>query len=499
MGDKVRVRFAPSPTGALHVGSARAALFNWLYAKNTGGTMILRIEDTDMTRSTDESTKGIVDGLRWLGLDWDEGPEVGGPFGPYFQSERQHLYTEYADKLKENGMAYECFCTPEELDARRKALQAAGKPPKYDRRCRNMDADERRSLIESGRPYVLRFYSTDVGETQFYDLIRGDVKFSNDVLDDLVIIRSDKLPTYNFAVVVDDHLMAITHVVRGEDHISNTPRQVQLYEALDLPVPEFAHLPMILGPDRSKLSKRHGAKAVMEFAEDGYLPEAIVNYLALLGWAYDDSQELFDVPHELIDKFSLEKVSKNPAIFDFKKFEWMNGVYMRRLKPEQLVDRALPLMQGENLLPVDVSDAEKERFALTIAAVQSRLKTMNEIVEETRYFFAENIEYDEKAVEKFLRRDYSKKLIERVLEELVSLQPFDEASIEAVFDALGEQLQLKKVDLMQPVRVAVTGRSASPGIYETLSLLGRAKACERLRAVLADMKQLGESSSENAG
>lgn len=489
MSQTIRVRFAPSPTGALHIGSARTALFNWLFARHVGGTFVLRIEDTDATRSTDESTRSILEGLEWLGLDWDEGPGVGGDYGPYYQSQRLHLYHQFAERLQARGMAYPCFCTQEELDTRRKLLLEQGKPPKYDRKCYHLSEDERRARIEAGQPHVLRFYSEDEGETVFEDVIRGEVRFANHVLDDFVIIRSDRQPTYNFAVVVDDHLMAITHVIRGEDHISNTPRQVQVYEALGLEIPVFAHLPMILGPDRSKLSKRHGARSVMEYAADGYLPEAVFNYISLLGWAYDDSQELFDVPDELVEKFTLEKISKNPAIFDVQKLEWMNGVYIRELPDHELAKRALPLMVQAGLLDEAMSPEVREKYIATVRAVQSRIRTINEIVDATRYFFSDDITYDEAAVKKFLHRDYVPKLFQQLLDELSDLDPFTEETIEQAFDRLGQRFELKKADLMQPVRVALTGGSASPGMYETVALIGRQKSCDRLRTWIESFKR----------
>lgn len=489
MDGNVRVRIAPSPTGALHMGTARTALFNWLFARKSGGTFIVRIEDTDATRSTQESTEGILQGLRWLGLDWDEGPGAGGAYGPYFQSQRLEHYREFAAKLEEKGLAYRCYCTPEEVDARRKAMLAEGKGSKYDRKCWHLTESQRRRYEAEGRPSVLRFYSTDEGETVVNDLIRGEVRFANHVLDDFVLIRSDGLPTYNFAVVVDDHLMQITHVIRGEDHISNTPRQIQVYEALGLDVPIFAHLPMLLGPDRSKLSKRHGAKFIMEFADEGYLPEAIVNYLALLGWSFDDSQEIFDIPQELIEKFTLERISKNPAIFDTQKLEWMNGVYIRKLDPRDLAARALPLMQQEGLLPKEMDLQLKERFEAAVKEVQQRVKKVNEIVDATRYFFTDEITWDEKAVKKYLHKEYVPELLAALIEELAALQPFTAATIEPVFDRLGERMGLKRGDLMQPVRVAVTGGPVSPGMYETLELLGRAKTCERLRTVLEQLRR----------
>lgn len=488
-GSHVRVRFAPSPTGALHVGSARTALFNWLFARHTGGTFVLRIEDTDAVRSTEESTEGILQGLRWLGLDWDEGPGAGGDFGPYYQRERLEFYREFARRLEEKGRAYRCYCTPEELDARRKQMLAEGKASKYDRKCLHLTAAERRRFDEEGRPHVLRFLASDQGETVVKDVIRGDVRFANEVVDDFVLIRSDGMPTYNFAVVVDDHLMGITHVIRGEDHISNTPKQIQLYEALELPVPIFAHLPIILGPDRAKLSKRHGAKFVMEFAEEGYLPETLVNYLALLGWSYDDSQEIFGIPDELVEKFSLERISKNPAIFDTQKLEWMNGVYIRSLDAKELARRALPLMQREGLLPKEISAALMERYEAVVAAVQVRIKTINEIIPQTRYFFADEITWDEKAVKKFLHREYVPDLLDKLLMGLSELQPFSADTIEPVFERLIAETGLSRGDLMQPVRVAVTGGTVSPGMYETLELLGRARTCQRLRTVLERLRR----------
>ena len=457
--------------------------------------MILRIEDTDQARSTAESLENILEGLRWLGLDWDEGPGAGGEYGPYFQSQRLDLYREVAALLEEKGLAYRCYCTQEELDARREAMLKAGEDPKYDRKCLGLSAEARRALEAEGRPSVLRFYSSDEGETVFHDLIRGEVRFANKSLDDFVLVRSDGTPTYNFVVVVDDHYMKVTHVIRGEDHISNTPRQVQVYEALGWPVPTFAHLPVILGPDRAKLSKRHGAKSVMEFAGEGFLPEAMMNFLALLGWAYDDSQEIFEIPGELVEKFDLAKVSKNPPTFDIQKFEWMNGVHIRKLDPAELARRALPFMQRAGLLPADVPAALMERYVDVVKEVQVRVKKLAEIPAATRYFFSDEIEYDDKAVDKFLRREYVPRLFARLLEEFVGLSPFSKEALERTMDRVGEELGLKKGDLMQPVRVAVTGGTVSPGMYETLALVGRAKTCERLRAALEIAAKRPASSS----
>ncbi|HHY09450.1 MAG TPA: glutamate--tRNA ligase, partial [Firmicutes bacterium] len=340
----VRVRFAPSPTGYLHVGGARTALFNWLFARHHSGVFVLRIEDTDLARSSEEATQVILDALEYLGLDWDEGPKVGGDYGPYHQSERLDIYRKYAQKLLAAGRAYECFCTPEELEAKRKELIAKNKASHYDRRCLHLSAEEKEALRSKGIKPAIRFRAVSEGETEVADLIRGKVVFENTQIDDFVIYKSDGTPTYNFAVVVDDALMKISHVIRGEDHLSNTPKQIQIYDALGLPLPKFAHIPMILGPDKALLSKRHGATSVMEFSKEGYLPQAMVNYLSLLGWGYDDSQTMFSVP-DLIEKFSLERVSKNPAVFDLQKLEWMNGVYIRELSLEELYKKALPFWQ----------------------------------------------------------------------------------------------------------------------------------------------------------
>lgn len=483
MDGKIRVRFAPSPTGALHMGSARTALFNWLFARHTGGVFILRIEDTDATRSTQASAEGILQGLRWLGLYWDEGPEVGGAFGPYYQSQRLEYYREFAKKLEEKGLAYRCYCTPEELEARRQQAIAEGRGFKYDRKCLHLTDAQRREYESEGRPSVLRFYSSDEGETIVRDVIRGDLRFANQVLDDFVLVRSDGLPTYNFAVVVDDHLMAITHVIRGEDHISNTPRQIQVYEALGLEPPVFAHLPMILGPDRAKLSKRHGAKFIMEWADDGYLPEALVNYLALLGWSYDDSQEIFEIPDELVAKFTLERISKNPAVFDSQKLEWMNGVYLRSLSVEELARRAAPFLQQAGLLPEAMDEASQRRYEGIIQAVQPRVRTLAEIVDSTRYFFSDEIAWDPKAVAKHLHKEHVPELLSLLAQQLEQLDTFTADRLEQIFDEVCRRFELKRGDVMQPVRVAVTGGPVSPGMFETLELLGREKAVERLKLV----------------
>lgn len=482
----VRVRFAPSPTGHLHVGGARTALFNWLFARHYGGAFILRIEDTDLERSTPEATEGILDSLRWLGLHWDEGPDVGGPYGPYFQGQRLHLYREFADRLVKAGRAYPCFCTPEELQAKREARLKEGLAPRYDRTCLSLPKEEVQARIDAGEPYVLRFLADQEGEMVVDDLIRGQVRFERQVVDDYVIMKSDGYPTYNFACVVDDHLMAITHVIRGEEHLPNTPRQIQVYEALGVTPPRFAHLPIILGTDRSKLSKRHGATWVGEFRAEGYLPEALVNYMALLGWAYDDRQELFTID-ELIEKFTVEKISKSPAIFDRQKLDWMNGVYIRRCDLDRLTDEAAARLVEADILPEPPQGEQREKLKQIVALLQTRIHTLADFVPMAGYFFTDEVAYDEKAARKFLTRDYVPELFQELLERLgaVPADAFDEPHLEPIFKDIQERTGMKLGDIIQPVRVALTGNSFSPGIYDVLSLLGKEKVLHRLETALA--------------
>lgn len=480
----VRVRFAPSPTGYLHVGGARTALFNWLFARHHQGVFVLRIEDTDLARSTEEATQVILDALEFLGMDWDEGPKKGGEYGPYYQSERLHLYQEYAQKLIDKGRAYRCYCTPEELEARRQEQIQRGEATRYDRKCWHLTAEEGAKLQAEGRKPVIRFKSLDEGETEVQDLIRGNVRFDNVTqVDDFVIYKSDGMPTYNFAVVVDDALMKITHVIRGEDHLSNTPKQIQIYEALGFDVPKFAHIPMILGPDKSLLSKRHGATSVMQFAEDGYLSSAMVNYLSLLGWSYDDAQTIFSIP-ELIEKFSLERVSKNPAVFDIQKLEWMNGVYIRELSLEELYQQALPYWQKAGFLPSEVSAEQKEYALKVLEPLQARLKLMADVVELGCYFFRDDYEYNMEVVEKILTKPQTEEILNFVQEVVAQAPALDEDTLKPKFKEGMEKFGVKMGDLIQPIRVALTGTNVSPGIYDVLTLLGKERTLARIKRTL---------------
>ncbi len=479
MADEVRVRFAPSPTGHLHVGGARTALFNWLFARNKGGRFILRIEDTDLERSTDESYKGIVEALKWLGLEWDEGPLVGGECGPYFQSERRHLYKEHAESLLSEGKAYYCFCSPEELSEMREDLKRQGKDPMYTRKCRDLDADEVESRLAESTSHVIRFKAPLGGETTFEDMVRGSVTFPNPQIDDFVIIKSGGYPTYNFAVVVDDSLMRISHVIRGEDHLSNTPKQIMLCQALGVDVPRFAHVPLIMGADGARLSKRHGATAVGQFAEDGYLPEAMVNYLSLLGWAYDDRTELFE-RNDLIAKFSLAKVSSKAAVFDYDKLQWMNAEYMKHRQVEDKVDLVTPHLVKAGLVSAPADDETRRYVTSVVGALGDRLKVANQIVELAGFFFGDTVDYDAEAGEKFLKRHYIGPAFKILEERLCDLDPFDQTTIEPVMKELVAEMGLKTGDLFQPVRVALTGSRHSPGIYDVMMVLGKDRVFARL-------------------
>jgi len=466
----VRVRFAPSPTGALHIGGVRTALFNWLFARHHNGKFILRIEDTDQTRSTDESIRIILDGMKWLGLDWDE--------GPFRQTERMGIYRTHVDKLIKEGKAYYCYCTPEELDARRKEALAAGRPPKYDRKCRALKAP-----VE-GRTAAVRFLSSDEGQTIVHDMIRGAVTFENQQLDDLIIQRSDGLPTYNFAVVVDDVTMNITHVIRGDDHLNNTPRQIQLYQAFGYEPPKFAHLPMILGSDRTKLSKRHGATAVTEYIDLGYLPEALLNYIARLGWSHGD-QEIFSL-QELVDTFTLESVGKAPSVFNQEKCVWLNHHYIQQADPTRLANLVLDLLKKDGVVKQG-DEPDIEWIKKLVKILTERSHTLVEMKNAAIPFIVDEITLDEKAKAKHLTPDVAPLLIELAL-KLKAVERFTHTEIEPVFNALVAEKGIKLGKIAQPVRVALTGGTVSPGIYDVIEVMGKDKTIKRIEAAAAGIK-----------
>ena len=474
----VRVRFAPSPTGHLHVGGARTALYNYLHARRTGGVFILRIEDTDAERSTRESLAAIFDSMRWLGLDWDEGPEVGGAHGPYFQSQRRESYHAHAATLIASSRTYPCYCTPAELEDRRAAQLARGEPPRYDGRCRGLDAPGRARLEGEGRTSALRFALPGPGETAWEDVIRGRVAFRNEVLDDFVLIRSDGLPTYNYACVVDDHLMEITDVIRGDDHISNTPRQLLLFQALAWEPPRFAHVPMILGDDGSRLSKRHGATSVAAYRDLGYLPEALVNFLALLGWSFDGKRELFTLA-ELEQAFRLERVGSNPAIFNLEKLEWMNGQHMKLLPEAERVRRVAAYLATRGY---DLSARPPAWGTALVRAIGDRLKTLADAERYGVFALLDALEVDPEAWAELREKPEVGPRLAELGRRLAADPEFDLASLERETRQLAQELGIKAGDLMGATRVALTGRKVAPGLFEVMALLGRERTVARLRA-----------------
>ena len=472
--EEIRVRFAPSPTGTLHIGGARTALFNWLYARNQKGTLILRLEDTDLGRSTTESALGIVDGLRWLGLDWDEGPDIGGSYGPYRQSERLSIYQDYLLQLLAAGKAYYCFCTPDELRLQRENVQTGKGTFRYEGTCRNLSQVEVAQRIALGQKPTLRFRMPVQGTTVVQDLVRGEVTFQNELFDDFIIAKSDGWPTYNFAVVVDDHSMKISHVIRAEEHLPNTPKQILLYQALGLTPPQFAHVSMILAPDRSKLSKRHGATSVQEFREQGYLPDALVNYLALLGWSPGDELDIMPI-EEMVRRFDLDNVSKSAAIYDIEKLGWMNGRYLGQLNTEDIVAMIENDGRERGWLKLD----NRDYFVRVIDLLRSRVKIVQDLLPSAEYFFAPPGHYDEKGVDKYFRNLGSRDKLAAV-RSLLDIQPFTAEQIENLIRSKADQLGLKAADLIHPTRLALSGRTNTPGLFEIMELLGSATCIGRL-------------------
>ncbi|MEJ5226884.1 glutamate--tRNA ligase [Thermodesulfovibrio sp.] len=461
----IRVRFAPSPTGHLHIGGARTALFNWLFARHHNGKFILRIEDTDRSRSTEEYIESIIEAMKWLGLDWDE--------GPFRQTERMDIYKAYAHKLLEEGKAYRCYCTPEELEERRQQAMKEGKPPRYDRRCREI----KETLA---KPFAIRFKMPLEGETVVNDLVKGNVTFKNSEIEDLVILRSDGTPTYNFCVVVDDFEMAITHVIRGEDHLNNTPKQIHIYHALGMNPPEFAHIPMILGTDRARLSKRHGATSVLSYRDEGYLSEALVNFLARLGWSYGD-QEIF-TREELIKYFNLEQVGKANAIFNAEKLLWLNSEYIKLTPEEKLLELVKPfLIRGGYLKEGETLD--KDWACRAIKSLKERCRTLKELAHAMRYYILDYVDIEPKAKEKYINAE-TIPILKEVTEQLAALEVFTQERIEKIFMDMVNEKGLKLGQVAQPVRVVMTGSTVSPGIYEVLEIVGKEKTLKRLRRVI---------------
>ena len=480
MATDVRVRVAPSPTGYLHLGLARTALFNWLFAKHHNGTFVLRIDDTDVERSTDESLVNILESFRWLGITFDEGYGIGGDYGPYKQSERLDMYHEYAEKLLESGAAYYCYCTKEELDAEREQAREQRKAYIYSGKCRNLTAEEKEKYEAEGRKPSIRLKVPSKVIT-VRDLVKGNVNFKTALLGDFIIVRPSGMPMYNYASALDDILMETSHIIRADEHLANTPRQILVYEALKCPLPEFAHVPLVLGKKGEKLSKRHGATSAEEYRQQGYIPEAMINYLVRLGWSYDDQAEVFTV-NELIEKFTLDGVGKAGGIFDQQKLLWLNGEYIAKMDIDTRTKAVLPFLRGAGLLDdEDVPPDKYEWIKDVVTAVGDRLKTLTQIVDYAGAFFVDELEeYDEKAVQKRLKQDYVPQMLEDLKGIFQSAEPFDETNLEELIRGFAEESGLSASKIIHPLRVALTGKSVGPGIFETVVLVGREKTIQRL-------------------
>ena len=482
--DKIRLRFAPSPTGSLHIGSARTALFNWLYARKTKGKLILRIEDTDRSRHIEEAIAPIIESLKWMGIDWDEGPDIGGSYGPYRQSERTDIYTKYGQKLVDEKKAYICFCTPDELNARRKASESDGKTFKYDRRCHSLSADMI-AKRKKKNPYTIRILVPDNKVFKFKDEVYGNISVNSDTIEDYIILRSNGLPTYNFSVAIDDALMEMTHIIRGEDHLSNTPRQLLIYSALGIEPPVFAHLPMILGSDGRKLSKRHGSVSIGSYKEEGFLPEAIVNHIALLGWAYDEKSTIFSA-RELIEKFSLESINKKGARFDYKKLLWINGSYLRKIDDKALkgmllekihrymdsLDQSMHLNNAPNI---------EETVEKMIPLIKERIGTINESLEWVAPFFAK-IEYSQEMIEYFDKKSIEPSMVLlKICRNIKSLEDsFISSEIEQILRKISEETNIAFRKIAEVLRIALWAKKVSPPLFDTMEILGYQTVIERI-------------------
>lgn len=484
--NNIRVRFAPSPTGDLHIGGVRTALFNWLFAAGNKGKFILRIEDTDEARSTEESVKVILDAMEWLKLTWDEGPgnEVE-KYAPYYQMKRKEegIYKKYADELVEKGLAYPCYCSPEEVEEMRKKAQANKLPPKYDGTCSKLNAKQREEKEKQGIKPVIRFKMPQEGKIVLEDLIRGKVEFENALLDDFVIMKASGVPTYNFACVIDDYLMEISHVLRGDDHISNTPRQMHLYNALGWKMPKFAHMAMILGPDGARLSKRHGHTSVLDYRKEGYLQEALINYLALLGWSTEDSQQLF-TNEELEEKFSLDRCGISPSTFDPLKLLWLNGEKIRSKSNDELYDLFIDWIKYTGNEGI-IEGWDKEKLKKAIVLEHDKIKLLSDIPKLVDFFFVDEVEYMEEAVNRTLLSDKSKETAKMVLEEsverLAKQEDFSAAALEEYARSLAEEKGIKTGQVFHPLRVAVSGRTQGPCLFQMLSLIGKDEVIKRIQ------------------
>jgi glutamyl-tRNA synthetase len=488
---KPRLRFAPSPTGLMHIGGYRTALFSWLFARHTGGSFILRIEDTDVARTVEGAVNYLIDGLHWLGMDFDEGPIVGGQYGPYFQTQRKALYQQYAHQLIASGHAYRCYCTPARLEEMRKEQMAQKLPPRYDRRCRYLSNEERQANEEAGLTWVVRFAMPLEGETVVHDELHGDITFKNADIDDTVILKTDGLPTYHLAHIVDDHLMSITHLLRAEEWISSAPRHVQIWNALGWEPPLFFHVPDVLGKDKKKLSKRHGAPSWKELEHRGFLPEAVFNFLALLGWSYDDKTEFFTC-EELIQAFTLDRVGVSGGILDMEKLEWMNGVYIRNLSLEEFTRLCIPYMElpeAEGGLPDSIDRPLQFDFTSRVLSLeQERLRTLGEAAHAVSFFYSDELTYDSALlVQKGMDAERTKAALESALKLLESVDHWEHTVMETPMRELAVELGLKTGQLFGSIRVAISGRTATPPLFQMMEVLGRERTLSRIRAAIADL------------
>lgn len=483
MNKPFKVRFAPSPTGPFHIGGARSALFNWLVARNKNGKFLVRVEDTDLARSTRESEENIKAALKWLGLNWDEGIDVGGENGPYRQTERLDIYHKEIQRLLDEGKAYYCYCTEEELEESRTQQLAEGKTPVYNDHCRSLTEEEIAKYKESGRKPVIRLRVPKEGVFAFDDMVRGHVTFQAAGVGDFIIMKSDGIPVYNFAVVVDDALMNITHVIRAEEHLSNTPRQIAIYQALGYDIPKFGHISLILGSDHKKMSKRHGATSVDEYRKMGYLSDAVVNYLALLGWAPKGEQEIF-TREELIEQFSMKRVSANDAVFDIEKLNWINFQYMKQLSPEELLELTLPFIINAGYITGPLSDEKKEWLKKVVWFVRDHLYYGAQTPENVKIFFEEMSTITDKEMLDIMNRETSKMIIKSFAEKLSDLDTFNESSIKDVFSNLMKESGIKGKAAFEPVRIALTGEIHGPGLYTLIELFGKEKTIQRLKSSL---------------
>jgi len=484
-----RVRLAPSPTGLFHLGTARTGLFNYLFARKTGGKFILRIEDTDMERSKKEYEENILEGLKFLGIEWDEGPDIGGPLGPYHQSERLKIYEKYLHQLLEEGKAYYCFCSPEEIEAQKEEMIARGVSPKYSGKCRDLSENTVKTYLAKGKPSVIRIKMPNK-TIKFQDIIRGEVEFDLSLIGDIVIAKSFEEPLYNFAVVIDDYLMKITHVIRGEDHISNTPKQITIQEALGLPRPNYAHLPMILGPDRSKLSKRHGAMALTEYKKMGYLPEALVNFLAFLGWHPIGNQEILNL-EELINKFNLERVQKGGAIFNIKKLDWFNSQYLKKMTSDELINRVVDYIENYSSAPQIIKEYDIDYIKKVLDIEMPRMNKLSDLIDLSDFFFKKKIEYPKELLKwkDMTDIELAKSLQDSLdLFEKIKEDEFNRVNLQIKFyNFIDENSNYagNKGKLLWPLRVALSGKKASPGPFEIAEVLGKKGSIERVKQAVS--------------